>query len=252
MKNSITTLVNEAMQHRAINHPYLNAIEAASFPNPEAALKDFAAQYLGYTSWFPKYLTAAISKLDTPAHRLHLIENLAEESGHLEEEELSTLNEMGIETDWVQGIPHPELFKRFQQALGIDHKKVTYCDEAIIWREMFQQTITMGTPEEAVGAIGLGTEAIVKYIYRKLINGIKKCTDLSLEQYVFFELHTEVDDEHGKILLEIAEELNSSPKAYNDLRKGMLKALNLRCMFWDALYTRAQNLPVLETESTLA
>lgn len=43
MKATISKLVEEAINHRAIQHPYLNAIENASFPNPEEALKDFAA-----------------------------------------------------------------------------------------------------------------------------------------------------------------------------------------------------------------
>ncbi len=239
MKTDVNVLLQEALAHRALNHPYLTALENGAFPDPQLAIKDFAAQYLGYTSWFPKYLTAAISKLDNPAHRMHLIENLTEESGILEQEELTTLNEMGIATEWVQGVPHPELFKRFQKAIGIDHQTINYCDDAIIWRELFLQTITQGTTEEAIGAMGLGTEAVVKYIYRKLINAIKKHTNLTLEDYVFFELHTEVDDEHGKILLEIANEMITSEKALHDLRKGMLKALNLRSMFWDALHERA-------------
>ena len=127
MGPSTDSLLKEALAHRAINHPYLNALENGDFPNPKMAIIDFAEQYLGYSAWFPRYLTAAISKLDNPQHRLHLIENLAEESGSLEEEELAILNEMGIKTEWVQGIPHPELFKRFQRALRIDHKRTSYC-----------------------------------------------------------------------------------------------------------------------------
>ena len=241
MKIHLDGLLEEALAHRAINHPYLEALEKGDFPDPQSAIKDFATQYLGYTSWFPRYLTASISRLDNHAHRMHLIENLSEESGFLEAEELSMLNEMGIAIAWVQGIPHPELFKRFQKALDIDHRKTTYCDEAIIWRELFLMTISQGSAEEAIGAMGLGTEAIVKYIYRKLINAIKNHTNLTLEQYVFFELHTEVDDEHGKILLKIAEEMMTSEQAAKDIRKGMLKALSLRSMFWDALYARAMN-----------
>ena len=239
MTNCITQILDEAMAHRALNHPYLIALENGDFPNPEMALKDFAEQYLGYTNWFPRYLTGTISKLDNPKFRMHLIENLSEESGMLEEEELEILNGIGIKTEWVQGIPHPELFRRFQRALYIDHSKTNYCDEVLIWRELFYNTIISGSKEESIGALGLGTEAIVKFIYRKLINSIKRFSNLSLEEYVFFELHTEVDDEHGKILLEIAEEMASNKMAIHDLRKGMLKALSLRAMFWDAMYERA-------------
>jgi len=62
-----------------------------------------------------------------------------------------------------------------------------------------------------------------------------------LEEYVFFPLHTEVDDEHGLILLDIAEKMASqSAEDERELRKGMLKALNLRAAYWDDMYERAK------------
>ena len=73
------------------------------------------------------------------------------------------------------------------------------------------------------------------------IEAIEKHTKLSMFDYVFFPLHTEVDDEHGLILLRIAEELaKESDEAAMQLRKGMLKALNLRASYWDNMYDRAK------------
>ena len=44
-------------------------------------------------------------------------------------------------------------------------------------------------------------------------------------------------------MMQIAEELiDETPNSYNELRKGMLKALNLRAMFWNNMYKRAQTL----------
>jgi pyrroloquinoline quinone (PQQ) biosynthesis protein C len=81
----------------------------------------------------------------------------------------------------------------------------------------------------------------VKFVYRHLIEAIEKHTNLSMFDYVFFPLHTEVDDEHGLILLRIAEELaKESDEAAMQLRKGMLKALNLRASYWDNMYDRAK------------
>jgi pyrroloquinoline quinone (PQQ) biosynthesis protein C len=76
-----------------------------------------------------------------------------------------------------------------------------------------------------------------------LIEAIEKHTTLSLFDYVFFPLHTEVDDEHGLILLRIAEELASEgEESALQLRKGMLKALNLRASYWDNMYDRAKKI----------
>jgi pyrroloquinoline quinone (PQQ) biosynthesis protein C len=233
-------LTSEALQHRAVQHPYLKALANGEFEDMEAVLKDFASQYGFYSSWFPRYLTAVISKLENPDYRNHLLDNLSEESGHLHEEDLVAVRELGIKDEWVQGIPHPILFKRFQVAMGINtnaHPGI----EVDIWRDSFLSLIQNGSAANAVGAIGLGTESIVKFIYKDIIQAIERYTELTLEDYVFFPLHTEVDDEHGLILLDIAEKMAStSPEAELELRKGMRKALNLRAAYWDEMYERAK------------
>ena len=238
----MNNLIEEALNHRAINHPYLIALKNGEFEHKKEILKDFAAQYGAYSAWFPRYLTAVISKLENPIHREHLLDNLSEESGHLHEEDMEAIAALNIQKEWVQGIAHPKLFRRFQDAIGVDGDTQNGI-EVEIWRESFLRLIQSGSAAFAVGAIGLGTESIVKYIYRHIIEAIEKHSDLHLEQYVFFPLHTEVDDEHGLILLKIAEELsNESEVSAYELRKGMLSALNLRAAFWDDMYARAKQL----------
>jgi len=235
-------LVNEALNHRAVNHPYLKALANGEFENMEVVLKDFASQYGFYSSWFPRYLTGVISKLENPLFREHLLDNLSEESGHLHEEDLEAIRALGIKDEWVQGIPHPKLFKRFQAAMGVNSANEPGI-EVEIWRESFLSLIQNSDAVCAVGAIGLGTESIVKYIYKDIIHAIEQHTDLSLEEYVFFPLHTEVDDEHGLILLEIAEKMAAdNEKSARELRKGMLMALNLRATFWDNMYERTRSI----------
>jgi hypothetical protein len=240
-------LVKEALEHRAVNHPYLKALANGEFENMEAVLKDFASQYGFYSSWFPRYLTAVISKLENPEFRTHLLDNLSEESGHLHEEDMEAVRALGIKDEWVQGIPHPKLFKRFQVAMGVDYSAQPDI-EVDIWRDSFLSLMQGGSAVSAVGGIGLGTESIVKYIYKDIITAIEKHTNLSLEDYVFFPLHTEVDDEHGLILLDIAEKMASqSPEEERELRKGMLKALNLRAAYWDDMYKRAKAIHKLKS-----
>jgi pyrroloquinoline quinone (PQQ) biosynthesis protein C len=235
----VEKFLHEALQHRAVNHPYLKALAAGEFDNMHEVLRDFAAQYGFYSAWFPRYLTAVISRLENPEFRSQLLDNLLEESGQLHEEDLVAIRELGIKDEWVQGIPHPQLFRRFQNAMGIDGQSKPGI-EVEIWREGFLSLVQNSSMPAAVGAIGLGTESVVKYIYRDIIQALERYTNLSLEQYVFFPLHTEVDDEHGLILLNIAEQIASeSPEAERELRKGMLRALNLRASFWDDMYKRA-------------
>ncbi len=242
-------LIEEALSHRAINHPYLLALEKGEFQHIDEVLTDFASQYGAYSDWFSRYLTAVISKLENPTHRNHLLKNLAEENGHLHHEDLEAIRKLSIKDEWVQEIPHPQLFKRFQEAMGVDSTQ-TPCVEVEIWRESFLSLLQNGSSLQAIGAIGLGTESVVKFIYKHIIEAIKKHTSLSLQQYVFFPLHTEVEDEHSLTLVEIAKELASeSEQAVLELRKGMLKALNLRAAYWDNMYERASALDQSLTSS---
>ena len=235
-------LETEALSHRAVQHPYLKALAHGDFPDMHAVLKDFATQYGFYSAWFPRYLTAVISRLERPDFRRHLLDNLAEESGQLHEEDFEKLKPLGIERSWVDGIPHPLLFKQFQHAMGVN-ADVQPDIVVEVWRESFLQLVQYGSPAEAVGAIGLGTESIVKTMCRTIIEAIRNHTDLSLQEYVFFPLHTEVDDAHGLILLDIAKQMaEESPQQAIELRKGMHKALNFRSAFWDGMHERALKL----------
>lgn len=235
-------LLNQAIQHRAVNHPYLKALRDGEFDNMDLILKDFALQYGAYSEWFPKYLTSVISKLKNPKHKEHLLDNLSEEKGNLHTEDIEAVKKLGIKEDWVQGITHCDLFERFQNAIGVSPNE-TIGTEANIWRKSFLSLIEEGTQETGVGAIGLGTESTVKHIYKYIIEAIENHSDLQLKDYVFFPLHTEVDDEHGLILLAIAKEMASSgPEAAEQLKTGMLHALDLRAAFWDSMMVRAKSI----------
>ena len=60
----IRELVHESQSHPAVNHPWLTTMARAAFSDPVGALKQFAIQYHGYTSWFPHYLRSVIRRLD--------------------------------------------------------------------------------------------------------------------------------------------------------------------------------------------
>ena len=233
-------LITEAINHKAIdNHPYLVALQNGDFKNPFLVLRDFASQYGHYSAWFPRYLTATISKLERPDHSKALIHNLSEESGHMEEADLESLRAVGIKDDWIHRIPHPVLFKRFQDAMGVSQNNEPGL-EVKIWRETFLWLVTSGAPCMALGAIGLGTEYIVKYIYKYILESIKNNTNLTLYDYVFFPMHMEVDDQHSQDLMKIGEDLIQESKLHeSDFKHGMRIALNARASFWDDMYVRA-------------
>lgn len=240
----VDRLAAEALAHRAVNHPYLKALGSGELPDTTAALADFAQHYYGYSAHFPRYLTALISKLERHDHRAALLENLTEESGQYEDEELSELQQCGVQPEWIVGIPHPQLFQRFRQALGVTNTDAADDHiEVVCWREQFLTILTSGSPAEALGALGLGTETIVQTIYQPFVDAIERIGSLSPEDAVFFPLHTAVDDHHQATLKAIATDFAATPQGRADLAKGMNKALALRDAFWGWLHERAKNQP---------
>jgi pyrroloquinoline quinone (PQQ) biosynthesis protein C len=238
-EQAVDALANQALRHQAVHHPYLTALGRGELPDQLAALRDFARHYHAYSSHFPRYLTAVISKLDNPAHRHALLENLTEESGHYEQAELEELAAIGIAPEWIVGLPHPELFRRFRRALGvIDTDTGSEAIEVVCWREQFLAILTGGSAAEALGALGLGTETIVQTIYQPFVLAIERI-GMDPRDSVFFPLHTAVDDHHQATLRDIAIDLAATEQGRLDLNKGMQKALALRCSFWSWLHQRA-------------
>jgi len=225
---------------RGVKHPYLRALEMGELPDLEFALADFATQYSGYSNHFPRYLSTLIGRLETHEHRFALLENLTEESGLYDDEDLETIQGFGIDPGWIVGVPHPLLFKRFQAAVGgCDQSAVGQeADQVVCWRELFIALLSQGSAAEAIGALGLGTESIVSEIYKPFVAAISRL-DLPPEDTVFFPLHTLVDDHHQETLLGIAASFAVTPEGRTGLRRGMIKALSLRSAFWDWLYARA-------------
>ncbi|MEO0480598.1 MAG: iron-containing redox enzyme family protein [Planctomycetota bacterium] len=230
-------LEQEAMRHRALNHPWIELVENAEGELLEHLCSSFAKHYQAYSAWFPRYLKTLIDRLEDPRHQELLGENLAEEKGTLHEEDREALVERGIDVASVEGVSHPALFRRYVDALGVD------CSEApavsLRWRTRFLTFLAQAHPAAGVGAMGIGTETIVGPLYERLIKGIARLPKLSREDYVFFELHCEVDDQHQKDLLSIAADLADTPLGRSALRQGVNTALDLRVELWNHLYREA-------------
>ncbi|MFP8873576.1 MAG: cupin domain protein, partial [Myxococcota bacterium] len=107
------------------------------------------------------------------------------------------------------------------------------------WREMFLNTLGDGSPAQAVGALGLGTENIVRQLYVPFVRAIECLGTIGARDAVFFPLHTAVDDRHQDALTKIAIDLAVTPGDRFDLARGMHKALALRAEFWTWLHERA-------------
>jgi len=230
-------LEKEADAHPALCHVWLKSIAGGVYQDTRHALRMFAVEYRGYSAAFPQYLNAVIDRLEDSAHKDALYHNLEEEKGTLDPEDAQKLAESGINVEKILGVSHPELFKRFCVAIGAGDAAANRPSSiAATWRRRLLEYLESASPAAAVGAIGLGTERIVKPIYKQVLSGLRASNAVSRDDYVFFELHCIVDDQHAKDLETIALELLKSPNGYSEMRKGMLTALSLRVEFWDYLH----------------
>lgn len=241
----IREMFREARGHRTLKHPFLSALVRNEFEKSDVVLKDFLFQYLAYSNDFLRYLTATIAQLEEREHRELLVHNLMEEAGKVDEEDEPALAAAGVKLEWIQGVPHPVLYARFLDAVGLDQafrKKTAFCDEALVWRRMFLNICSTGGAAQALGAMGMGTENIVKYIYIDIIRAIDSHLKVSPRDRVFFDLHAAVDDEHGEVIDNIAVEFAQYRRNREPLRNGMLMALGARASFFDGMMHRAQNI----------
>lgn len=242
----IKRVSDEVLDSAAINHPYLQAMREGSFPNMRLAFKDFAFQYGFYSSQFVHYLSAVIENLQDAKHKQILLSNLDEEKGNSHDIELppDVLESVGRQ-------PHTQLFSRFQKALGVDtecSKTVSERQAGKLWSQKFLQLCEMNECV-GIGAIGIGTELIVSNIYNQILEGLKVHSNLTMTQRVFFDLHSECDEEHAAQMLLVAEDLAVDKKSCEQIEYGINMAVNMRAVFWDTLLERAQRFPASVSNS---
>jgi len=234
----IEHISTQALNSAAVNHPYLQSLRNGDFPDIHLAYQDFAFQYGLYTTQFVRYLSAVIENLERPGHRQILQSNLAEEKGNAQDIDLPP-----EVLDSIGGQSHASLFRRFQEALGVDadyRGSATDADVGSRWSREFLQLC--GINEfVGIGAIGIGTELIVSSIYDQILQGLEAHSHLTMAQRVFFDLHSECDDEHAAQMILIAEELARSSAAIEQIEYGVRRAISLRAGFWDQMLERAQS-----------
>ncbi len=238
--SAINRIKAEALASRAVHHPYLKALQQADLPNFDLAIKDFAFQYGIYSKQFTQYLQAVINNLNNNKHREMLLENLTEEQGDTHDVELPA-----DVLATVTGIPHAQLYRRFQEAVGIDDVYRAETEEsatATLWRNQFLQLCALDECV-GVGAIGIGTELIVSSIYSQILEGLKAHSNLTMIERVFFDLHSHCDDEHAAQMLLIAKDLAVDDAACEKIEYGAKMALHMRTVFWDNMLARAQHFP---------
>ena len=239
----IAPIAADALNSAAVNHPYLRAMSAGDFPNVDLAFKDFALQYGFYSANFMRYVSAVMGNLSQARHKELLLGNLAEEQGDTHDLDLPP-----DVLESVTGVPHSLLYRRFQEALGVDpdrFKPTPQCPGQR-WSDEF---LALCRTNECVGAgaIGIGTELIVSKVFQQILDGLKGHSRLTVTQRVFFDLHTVCDEKHAAEMTSITEDLAIDSVSCDAIEHGVRTAIALRARFWDRLMDRAQSFPATGT-----
>lgn len=218
------------------------------FPNVGLAFKDFAFQYGLYSANFTHYVSAVINNLSDPKHKKILQCNLAEEHGDTHDVELPQDVLASVE-----GQPHTVLYRRFQEAIGVDLGNLEATSECpgLIWSQQFLALCDSNECTGA-GAIGIGTEFIVSRIFGQILDGLKVHSNLTMEQRVFFDLHSDCDEKHAADVLTITEDLAQDRASCADIEHGARMAIHMRKEFWDNMLRRARDFPATESHAAKA
>ena len=239
------SLLLDADEHPALNHIWLENVAGQRYPDPAWVLRDFAYQYYAYVSGFPQYLQVVVDKLEDTRHQQALRHNLDEENGQLDAIDTAILEDVGIDVEAIVGFSHLQLYRRFCTAMGITNAELANAaPAALAWKQELLDYLKNTSQAAAVGTIGIGTESIVRPMYEKLLGGIRHLDGIARKDYVFFELHCIVDDQHAIDLNRIAVDLIADDEDnLNQMRHGRNKALDLRLQFWEHLHRRAAKQP---------
>eukprot|EP00933_Yihiella_yeosuensis_P044167 TRINITY_DN3925_c0_g1_i3.p1 TRINITY_DN3925_c0_g1~~TRINITY_DN3925_c0_g1_i3.p1 ORF type:complete len:523 (+),score=112.32 TRINITY_DN3925_c0_g1_i3:3-1571(+) len=166
------------------------------------AVSVFAENHYPYSRNFIKYLQLVKDKVDETVRPL-LAENIKEERGDYEEEDIETLEKNGVNRAWVEKKWHKDLIRGFLSKNGV---KVGDPNEPLTgelpggrFAMWIIEEFEKANPCEALAIIGFGIEDTVSILYDYIWKGLKK-TSMDPESYVFFPLHILVDDGHADLL----------------------------------------------------
>ena len=124
----IKRLESEISKSYLLKHNFLKCFENGDFANMTEAASIFALNHYVYSKNFINYLQTVAAKIDNKEISKPILENIHEELGNYEQDDIDTLSKMGIHEDWYNKIPHKYLSQRFFQSLGIDAETIPVID----------------------------------------------------------------------------------------------------------------------------
>ena len=165
--------------YHLLSHPFYQAWNQGDVPKER--LKEYAKQYYNHVKAFPRYISATHSHCDDIEKRRVLLENLADEEG---------LNET----------PHPELWLRFAEGLGLSRSEIEGHPARQSIKNVIEVFLSSARSSYAEGLASLyAYEYQVPEIAEAKIKGLKEHYNVSDDRSLFFfTVHQSADVYHRK------------------------------------------------------
>lgn len=180
MNQHLDNIDNDIAEKNLLKHPFYQAWVRGELSRE--ALTDYARQYYHHVAAFPTYLSAVHANCDDQATRKQILSNLIDEEA---------------------GSPnHPELWKRFANALGVEDVDLARSEKQPETRKLIETFRSVcGQESTAAGLAALyAYESQIPAICESKIEGLKKhygFTDPKDHEY--FSVHIDADREHSAV-----------------------------------------------------
>ncbi len=188
-----------------------------------AGLRRFAAQFFLQVREFPRAVSAMHANCPFPETRRELAESLYEE-----------------ETGRISGcgLPHPELFLRFGEGLGmrpeelLSARPLPSTASLIEWFELSTQQRSF---VEAAAAINLAAEGQVPGAFGPFARALERHYGLSREAVAFWDVHEQADAEHSDVGDHIVVRFATSDEVQARVRTALERSLEVWWQFFDGI-----------------
>ena len=212
-------LREEVETHPAVAHPFLTRFAAGELTRWQ--IWGYASQHYHLVGFFPAYLEAVAHRTPDAEVRRLLREILEDEYMRPESFERS----------------HPALYRHFLRAVGFGEGDWDRVPRLPATRAFVQihLDMTLRSWLEALGAVGPGHEWAIPLMFPHLVQGIERSLRLPPAALEYFQLHINLDVEHGKVLQESLLRWATTEENQAEIRQGARRSLEARAAFWSAL-----------------
>lgn len=205
--------------HSLWNHSFLERCGSSQLSLPEIGI--LATQMYAFCKDFNRILASILSCCPNENTQLVILQNLYDEMG---------------EGDLNQS--HPELFRRFTRALGMNDETLATQVVTPETRNLISSYLEI--PHKygylaALGTVCYASEGIVSYLYSQLYKGIIDAASLPKDSLIFFELHIDIDDNHAANLERVIESTFLTPEDETNIKQAITEAMDARLQFFHGI-----------------